>query len=85
MTQSDEGDDIAPPEDNEINDLNYLMNKPVAEMSSKDIDGIILYHRNQRALKEAGKGRIRGPTAPTPDAIRALLQNKPKGISRRGF
>lgn len=40
---------------NEINDIDLLMSLDPLELSKQDIDVIVAYHRNQRALREAGK------------------------------
>lgn len=37
-----------------INDIDFLMSLDPLELSKQDIDHIILYHRNQRALREKG-------------------------------
>ena len=39
---------------NEPNDIDLLMSLDPLEYSSTDIDIIIAYHRNQRALREKG-------------------------------
>lgn len=38
-----------------MNDLDELMSRPVLDLTSQDIDDIILYHRRQRARKIAGE------------------------------
>lgn len=38
----------------EVNDINLLMSLDPLELSKQDIDIIIAYHRNQRALREKG-------------------------------
>ena len=37
-----------------LNDIDYLMSLDPLELSKQDIDIIIAYHRNQRALREKG-------------------------------
>jgi hypothetical protein len=37
-----------------INDIDFLMSLDPLELSKQDIDIIIAYHRNQRALREKG-------------------------------
>lgn len=39
----------------EINDIDLLMSLDPLELSKQDIEVIIAYHRNQRAMREAGK------------------------------
>jgi len=39
------------------NDIDLLMSKDPLDMSDLDIDAIIAYNRNQRAVKEAGGTR----------------------------
>lgn len=41
------------------NDIDLLMSLDPLEYTEKDISVIIAYHRNQRALREAGKGKAR--------------------------
>lgn len=40
--------------DEPLNDIDLLMSLDPLELSKQDIDHIILYHRNQRALREKG-------------------------------
>lgn len=51
---------------NEPNDIDLLMSLDPLDMSKQDIDKIIAYHRNQRALKESGaRTRAKKDTGPS--------------------
>jgi len=43
--------------ENETNDIDMLMSLDPLQYTHKDIDVIIAYHRNQRAIRESGGGR----------------------------
>lgn len=50
----------------EPNDIDLLMSKDPLEMSKLDLDTIIAYNRNQRALREAGGRKSRKDSSSPP-------------------
>lgn len=68
-----------------INDIDLLQSIDPLELSKQDIDKIIAYHRNQRALREAGKGKAKKDTGPKTTLDLTALGLKPAApkITRR--
>jgi hypothetical protein len=66
------------------NDIDSLMSLDPLELSKQDIDHIILYHRNQRALREKGvkPKKDKGPTQALDLVALGLKPAAPK-INRR--
>ena len=66
------------------NDIDFLMSLDPLELSKQDIDVIIQYHRNQRALREKGvkPKKDKGP-ASTLDLVALGLKPAAPKINRR--
>lgn len=71
-------------DDNELNDIDYLMTLDPMELSTKAgtlgrkrLDAIIAHHRNQRAVKEAGGKRPKKDTGPAAKIDLQALGLKP--------
>jgi len=66
------------------NDIDFLMSLDPLELSKQDIDIIIAYHRNQRALREKGvkPKKDKGPSSPLDLVALGLKPAAPK-INRR--
>lgn len=66
------------------NDIDFLMSLDPLELSKQDIDIIIAYHRNQRALREKGvkPKKDKGP-ASTLDLVALGLKPAAPKINRR--
>lgn len=70
--------------DETVNDIDYLMSLDPLELSKQNIDQIILYHRNQRALRERGvkPSKDKGPKS-TIDLVELGLKPATPKINRR--
>lgn len=70
--------------DEDVNDIDYLMSLDPLELSKQNIDQIILYHRNQRALRERGvkPSKDKGPKS-TIDLVGLGLKPAAPKINRR--
>lgn len=67
-----------------VNDIDLLMSIDPLELSQQDISAIIIYHRNQRALREKGikPKKDKGPTS-TIDLVSLGLKPATPKINRR--
>ena len=67
-----------------MNELDRLMSLDPLELSKQDIDIIIAYHRNQRALREKGvkPKKDKGPTS-TLDLVALGLKPAAPKLNRR--
>ena len=67
-----------------INDIDFLMSLDPLELSKQDIDIIIAYHRNQRALREKGvkPKKDKGPST-TLDLVALGLKPAAPKLNRR--
>ena len=70
--------------DEPLNDIDFLMSLDPLELSKQDIDIIIAYHRNQRALREKGvkPKKDKGPSS-TLDLVALGLKPAAPKINRR--
>lgn len=68
----------------DVNDIDFLMSLDPLELSKQDLDIIIAYHRNQRALREKGikPKKDKGP-ANTIDLTALGLKPAAPKINRR--
>lgn len=70
-----------------MSDLNDLMDKDPLSLSAQDIDAIIAYQRQHRAMMESGAKRARkaeGPKVDIGSALDALIKPKAgQGVTRR--